>query len=208
MMDHLLSRDENVRAKRPRGFALRTWLGFGVWCLLTSLLGAWMVAQHEIVLPEAAPQARLATGSRLLARHFLGVDCGCSQGVAANLIARRPRGGDWSEEVWLIGRDEELERRLRESGYGVLIVDDEKTLSEQGIQGAPWLALYSAKGELHYSGGYASGRPGTHGVQLQDGKLMAQVEQGGRPVSLPAYGCATSRELQRKLDPLGFKYSP
>ena len=191
------------------------WLWFGLWCTVSSLLGAWMVAQHELALPapqgvrqKLEPAQEGVRGPALFARHYLAVDCGCSKGLAKTLVERGPRAAPWREEVVLIGRAQQLAAQLSAAGYSVRSVENEEALKEDGVEGAPWLLLYSASGDLAYSGGYAKGRPGTTGTVLEDLSLMSAVERGEHPGALPAYGCATSRELRRRLDPFGLKYTP
>ena len=178
---------------------------FGVWFVATSALGAWMVAQHVVALPPAVFESQ-APGFKPLAWHILGADCGCSKSVAHDLASRGPREG-WAEKIYLVGNEPQLALTLRKAGFDVEIADPENLARSHGIQGAPWLALFSSNGKIAYSGGYATARPGTPGSTNNEEQLMEAVARGLVVESLPSYGCATSRALQDKLDPLRLKYS-
>jgi len=177
---------------------------FGIWFAATSGLGAWMVAQHVVALPPAVLIAQ-APGLKPLAWHVLGADCGCSESVAQDLALRRPREG-WAEKVYLVGNEPQLALTLQKAGFEVEIADPEELARSHGIQGAPWLALFSSNGEIAYSGGYATARPGTPGSINNEAQLMEAVARGQIVKGLPSYGCATSRALQDKLDPLRLRY--
>jgi len=190
---------------RSRSFG--SFLIFGLWFGLTTVLCAWMVAQHEISMPEARLDKQLGARGSFLARHYLGVDCPCAQSIIDGLVARRARGAPWSEEVFLLGQDAGLQARLREAGFPVTVLEGDEQLRAHGVEGAPWLALYAPSGALCYSGGYARTRPGVTGTVMQDLAIMDEVVQGRNVATLPAYGCAASQELRKRLDPLNFKYS-
>lgn len=178
---------------------------FAFWFALTSLLGAWAVAQHILPLPAARPDGQ-AAGPGLLAWYVLGPDCGCSATVADDLVRRGPQPG-WREKVWLVGDEPVLGPRLRAAGFDVAVIAAEELARTHRIQGAPWLALFGSDGQPAYSGGYAQVRPGSAGFVDSSAVLMAAVARGESPASLPAYGCATSSALRMRLDPLGLRFS-
>ncbi len=178
---------------------------FVLWFAVTSVFGAWTMAQHLIPLPAARP-AEQAPANAPLAWYVLGSDCGCSASVADDLVARGPQRS-WREQVWLVGAEPEIEASLRRAGFTVDHIAPEELARSHRIHGAPWLALFDASGHLAYSGGYARTRPGLPGAFNVSGDLMAAVA-AGRPVeSLPAYGCATSVALRERLDPLHLRFS-
>jgi len=188
---------------RRRGWGVIAFVS--AWFVLTSLLGAWTVAQHLVPLPGAAP-ADQASGPLPAAWYVLGEDCGCSASVAEDLVARGPQAG-WREQVWLVGEVPELGERLRQRGFAVESIAAEELARRHRIHGAPWLALFAQDGRLAYSGGFARTRPGLPGAFNLSGDIMHAVA-AGRPVEpLPAYGCATSEALRDRLDPLRLRYT-
>lgn len=189
----------------PRALRWGTAGLFVFWCSLTSLLGAWAIAQHVLPLPAAQP-AHQAAGPGLLAWYVLGADCGCSATVADDLVRRGPQQG-CREKIWLVGDAPALEPRLRAAGFDVAVIAAEELARTHRIQGAPWLALFGADGHPAYSGGYAQVRPGSVGFVDSSAALMAAVARGEDPAPLPAYGCATSDALRTRLDPLGLRFS-
>lgn len=193
--------------KTGRAKGLSSVLIFACWFGFTTVLCAWMVAQHEITMPVPKLSKDLGVRSGFLARHYLGVDCPCAQSIIDGLVERLPRGGPWTEEVFLLGRDTELEGRLSKAGFPVTVLENDEQLRAHGVEGAPWLALYAPSGSLCYSGGYARTRPGVTGTVMEDLVIMDEVVRGQNVTALPAYGCAASQELRKRLDPLNFKYS-
>lgn len=174
------------------------------WFLATALFGAWTVAQHVVPIPPAHPGAR-PVAALPRATHVLGADCGCSASIADDLIRRGPRAG-WQERVLFLGLDSARVHALRAAGFAVSEADAETLAQDEGIQGAPWLVLHFADGRVAYNGGYARLRPGLPGYENLENDLMGEVAAGRSPAALRAYGCATSRAWQGRLDPLGLRY--
>lgn len=177
---------------------------FSLWFAATSLFGAWAMAQHVLPLPAARPAAVAPAGSPT-AWHVLGSDCGCSASISRDLARSGPAAG-WREQVWLVGDEPGIARELRAAGFAVERIVPELLARQHGIKGAPWLVLFDATGQVAYSGGYSSGRPGVGNAVNEAARLRAAVAAGRIAASLPAYGCATSEDLRQRLDPLGFKY--
>lgn len=175
------------------------WLS--IWFVALSIPSAYLMAKHMVALPTANPQPAEEGGWR--AWHVVSVDCPCSRSVTEELLSRQPLEG-WTECVTLLGTDEKLAEALLNAGYVVQTGDTEAQVAEAGIQGAPWLVAFAPTGEVKYSGGYADLRPGP-GVTLSDALILTSVRQGETPASKPAYGCATSRVWQERLDPLRLK---
>lgn len=204
-MSHSLHRRAGTGTPASR---LRRWAGpvvFGVWFAATSLFGAWTVAQHLIALPLARPDDT-AAGDQPQAWHVLGSDCGCSASVAEELARRGPQRG-WREQVWLVGDEPAIAAQLQQAGFTVKRIAAEKLATEHRIQGAPWLVLFHTDGRTAYSGGYSRQRPGVAGATSELAGLMAAVAAGRATETLPAFGCATSESLRRRLDPLNLRFS-
>ncbi|MEM6930372.1 MAG: hypothetical protein AAF602_25770, partial [Myxococcota bacterium] len=68
------------------------------------------------------------------------------------------------------------------------------------IDGAPVLVVRDADGAIAYAGGYFDLPAAIH---ARDERIVAAVDAGRPPASLPLYGCAVSADLARARDPLG-----
>ena len=137
--------------------------------------------------------------------HVLAADCGCSSIVAKRLAERRAQPGV-TEEVWLVGDSPALTTKLQQAGFTVLPKASEALAPDANIEGVPWLLIASTSGAVVYSGGYAPQNPATV-AQLEDVRLLQQLQQGENPEAFPAFGCAMSRRAKQSFDPLGLKYS-
>jgi hypothetical protein len=182
------------------------------WIPCTLVLTSLLMVGHLLTLPRPAMGAKLeralekdasAEAGRhgWFALHVMAEQCNCSRRVLEHLIER---GGDpsLSEKVVLIGSDEELRRRLTARGFGFETLTAEQLHDRYGVDGAPLLLVIDPQGRVAYSGGYST----RAGGEPRDSEILAALQGGGRPEALPLFGCAVSRELQRKLDPLGMKY--
>jgi len=184
-----------------------------VWGLGTSVVVASLMGSHLIPIPAGASVATAkpfeqASGSRSRwqAVHVLSEGCPCSAAVAEYLLRRGP-AADVSEQVWIAGDGNDLSNELAPRGFKIQRVTAEQLHHAHGasVLGAPWLLLFDPQGTLAYSGGYAERRP-QPGVELEDLKILHQL-QSGRPVApMPAFGCAVDPDLKKTQDPLGLKY--
>ena len=72
-----------------------------------------------------------------------------------------------------------------------------------GLEVAPVLVAFDARGHLRYAGGYYD-HPAA--ISPRDETLHAQLVRGETPKALPVFGCAVSAQLQATLDPLRLIY--
>ena len=165
------------------------------------VLGAALTVLHSAAIP--APVLHRDAPGEWRALHILADDCDCSKSVADRL-ASRGRLPNWREDVIVIGRDPVDDTSLTTTGFTVqhLTADD---AARAGFQGAPWLVLRDPAGRVVYSGGYTAARPAP-GQPTQETKIMQSVRGGQTVNPLPAFGCATSQNLRRQLDPLHLAY--
>jgi hypothetical protein len=176
---------------------------FTVWFAMVGVLGAYLMASHLLTIPAPAAAASIADGN-WRAEHYIAADCPCSGAVATSLLQRAPEPS-MHEHVTIIGSDPAMENALRSAGYIVGQLDRETLNATSSVQGAPWLMVYGPEGKVSYSGGYSMRRPG-RGTAIEDQRIFAALRSGESVDSLPAYGCAMSRELRALTDPLGLKY--
>lgn len=130
--------------------------------------------------------------------HVLYSGCRCSRQISTHLIERRPVSNR-QELVLVVGEDTELIRDLTAGGFAVRSLGEQEAAERYGLNAAPWLVILSPEGKVAYSGGY-SDRPVSGSIQEE--QIWQRLTRGERVDPLPAYGCALSTKLRRRLNPL------
>ena len=198
--------DGDVDRSLPRRIVAYTALSG--WFVAMSAVAASMLARHVIPLPAPVHDGRLSTAlevmrgpddaGRWMAVHVLYTDCRCSRQVGEHLsITKRP--SDLAEIVLLVGEDPAFAGRLRSNGFVVTAVDAHTLSTAYGLEAAPLLLVVDPEGKIRYSGGYTARKQGPEPRDLQ---IIDSVRGGAQDPPLPVYGCATSRQLQKTLNPL------
>jgi hypothetical protein len=192
-----------VRA-RAGGLLILLWIP----CTLVPI--SLLMAGHLLTLPkpriDALHNERLQSvlsahpGSWFVV-HVLAENCECSQRILAHLLARSAESS-WSEKVLFIGSVEPTRTQLAARGFAFQSVTPEELQATYGLEGAPLMLVVNPRGEVAYSGGYSSTRWGPS----EDVTILAALTRGTEVKERPLFGCAVSQELQKRLDPLGFKY--
>lgn len=184
-------------------------VGWGL--VLTAVCGILMGA-HLLTLPRpdgadpvlvAELEALRPAGADIHAVHVMYTECGCSRRILDHLASRAPLEGT-AETVLLVGEDAEFEAAVRASGFTVIPVAQEALRERFHIEAAPLLVISDAQAQVRYLGGYTTRK---RGYDIRDVALIAGVRDGASPSEeLPLYGCATNRELQQTLDPIGVRF--
>jgi hypothetical protein len=175
-----------------------------IWAPASIVVVAALMMSHLLAFPTPAVhvvEAGLALTRPLggwRAIHVLFANCPCSRRVADALVARGARE-DFAEQVLFVGTDEPLTGRLRASRFGVEDVTREELQGRFGIEAAPAFFAAAPDGTVRYLGGYSHYKQGP----TEDLRLLTLVRLGLRPDPLPLFGCAVSRELAARADPLG-----
>jgi hypothetical protein len=186
-------------------------LGLAVWLPAILVPGALLMASHLLTLPtppshdvqDAIHSSRLV-GERghWLALHVLYGKCACSQRVLDHLVSRGARH-DVAERVLLVDGGPTLEDRLVGAGYAVERLSALDLRDRYHIESVPLLVVASPADEVRYIGGYTSRK---QGPDVRDVAIIDDAIRGSSDPSLPLFGCAVSKNLQKTLDPLGLKY--
>ena len=184
--------------------------GFIAWATACVILISLLTSLHDLPLPAIAAGAitqgaTLPPAKQWRIVHFLAAACPCSAAVAASLIERGPVPGVDETAVVLDADDAGLGNRLSAAGFLPSDKPADQLAESLNVTGGPMLVIIEPNGKIAYRGGYAAQRP-RPGVALQDLTLLAQLRRGEPAPSLPAFGCATSRWLKSRTDPLGLKY--
>jgi hypothetical protein len=194
--------------KRPAKRVL-SHVALGAWSAVLLVGGAYLLAAHVAPLPQPSHEALAADvaherrpdeSGQWLALHALFTECGCSQRVIAHLLSRRPLQGV-KERVLLVGGSAEprYAADLRAAGYRVDELDETSLGDRYGFEGVPAFALVDPHDRVRYLGGYTRTKQGADFVDV--GATRAAL-RGETVTPLPVFGCAVSRSLQERRDPL------
>ncbi len=135
--------------------------------------------------------------------HLLSTNCPCSRKVSAHLLQRGPLPG-LQEYVVLAGSDAALAQHLTQAGFHVQTRSVDEIANKFHVPGAPWFILVSPAQKIFYAGGYSVHQGA--GKEYEDQQIWQSAISGLPSKTLPVYGCALGRRLQRKIDPLQLKY--
>lgn len=135
----------------------------------------------------------------MLAVHVLYAECRCSQRIAEHLMATT-RLPDVAEHVILVGQDNALRDALAGRGFDVATVNADDLEATYGIEAVPLLVVVAPDGTVRYSGGYTTSK---QGPAPRDREIIELARRSESTDSLPVFGCAASRELRDRLDPIG-----
>jgi hypothetical protein len=183
----------------------------GAWSAVLLVGGAYLLAAHVAPLPQPTREAlaadvaherRADEAGQWLALHALFTDCGCSQRVIAHLLARRPLDGV-KERVLLVGGGAgsaaSYAADLRAAGYPVDELDETALGDRYGFEGVPAFALVDPHDHVRYLGGYTRTK---QGADFVDVSATRATLRGETVAPLPVFGCAVSRSLRERRDPL------
>jgi hypothetical protein len=201
-----------ARAEEPAA-PKRAWLGKALlagW-LIVALAGLSFLSLGHIA-PMPAPGDEAGIGRALLGQrrdaarsffvHVIYAGCSCTQRLFTHLVQRaRLEGAD--EMVLFVGEDADKRLAAERAGLRFVSMPAAEFTARYGIEAAPLLVAFDAKGRLRYLGGYYN-HPST--LRPLDESIGAQVANGAAPEPLPVFGCAVSPRLQDSLDPFGLVY--
>ena len=186
------------------------------WFVGLLVVGATLLARHVLALPapSAASDGRLrhaiaaldasdprvggATEPSWSAVHVLYASCRCSERIAEHLAAS-VRPARLRETVLFIGHDEALEGALTSHGFRVQELSEDALATAFGIDAAPLFVIENERAELLYVGGYTERK---QGLATRDLSIVRDLRAGLSVAPLPIFGCAVSRELREKTNPL------
>ena len=177
-----------------------------VWASSLSYVLAHMHGIHKVefknqpINPGKLINAKFSTPYAMV--HVLTEECGCSQIIAEYLIERGPLK-DTKEFVYFVGKSQEYANGLKEKGFEVRFLKEE----DEHFQGVPMLTLYDQDQGIVYAGGYSQ-KIITPITKILDISLLKELKQNKKiSKQYPIQGCAVSKNLMTKIDPLGLKYS-
>jgi len=194
-------------SQRTAPTALSGRVGLVCWAISISLLSAFLMARHLVALPRpteettASAFAKRSTPgeqARWRAVHVLSASCGCSMRVLAHLsTSARPAGV--AERILWVGPPSAETAAAERRGFIVTPVTSAELGSVYHIEAVPLLLVLDESGRVRYSGGYSNRKQGR---DLEDLQIIGELQAGRATASLPVFGCAVSRDLQRALNPL------
>ncbi len=110
----------------------------------------------------------------------------------------RPDAGDDSGEA----DDAALGTRIRAAGFDLETLSTEELARRYGVEAAPLLVVSDPRGTVRYVGGYTDHK---QSVVIRDHEILSALRGGGGVAALPVFGCAVSKELGQRVDPLGLR---
>jgi hypothetical protein len=187
-----------------------TYVLIAAWAGLALLGISSLALPHMAALPQAQPETRIERALLSLRRgnntrfvvHVIYARCSCTERLFAHLVSRRAFT-DAEEIVLFVGEDAVKRDAALGAGYHYASIAPDDLFTGFGLEAAPVLFAFDARGRLRYAGGYFD-HPSTS--KSLDESLYARVVAGEAPRALPLYGCAVSRRLQDSVDPLGIVY--
>lgn len=202
-----------MESSRTRSRARWGKVALAGWAFTAFLVTGSLASAHLYTLPsppkvkpelvQALAAHRLpADRGRFAVSHVLYAACRCSQRIVDHLATRRARK-DVSESVLLVGEDQPLIARLSGAGFRVDVLTPRNLRERFAIQSAPLLIIAQPDDRIAYLGGYTDHK---QSLPIRDGELIDKLLRGAAAPELPLFGCATSRALQRMLDPFALKY--
>ena len=186
-------------------------LALGVWFLVAVVGIGALSLSHLVPMPRPDDvAARLATGMLALRRggtehfvvHVVSAGCSCTDRLFGHLITRPPLAGA-EELVLFVGEAADKRAAATRAGRAFATVSAVELSTRYGLEAAPVLLAFDARGRLRYAGGYYD-HPAA--ISPRDATLHAALVTGAMPKALPVFGCAVSPRLQASLDPLGLVY--
>lgn len=199
-------------------YTLKTLLAHGVlvlWAVLVLVGGAYLMADHWIVLPapnnqdDKLQQALAANRNtdeqgQWLAVHVLYSKCTCSLRIIEHLFSQ-PRIPGIKEKILFIDAPKpEWLTQAQANGFSYQELTPQQLHTTYNVSAAPLLVVVDPESKLRYVGGYTLSKQSADVKDLAIiGTLLAQQVV----VPIPLFGCAISKELQKLIDPWGLKYA-
>jgi len=198
-----------IRSRAGRALLL---VVFWSWVPSLVIPGVYFLAWHTLTLPApdrgsvtAAVELhrRLEDRGRWSVLHVLYSGCGCSARVLERLAGRRPIEGVPETILFVDGAPGELAEQAHAAGFRLESLTRDDLVQRYHLEAAPLLVIADGDGAIRYLGGYTERK---QSPEIQDVAILERLRRGEEVSALPLFGCAVSRDLQSKLDPLKLKY--
>jgi thioredoxin-related protein len=182
---------------------------FVLWFALLSIPLSYMMGMHSLSLNPSKKETlkslvnSKASSNKWSQLHFLGGDCGCSENVFKSLMKRKP-ASDINEQVFIIGKNDQWIKSLKEKGYFVINADMDEFVKKYSINAVPQLSIFDNKNNLLYSGGYTSKR-GPASI-VEDRLIYQELKEKQETSERPIFGCLNGSINRKNADPLKIKY--
>lgn len=182
-----------------------------VWTVGLIVVAATLGASHLYAQPRPRTNDPSVAASMALLRghddgilvvHVLYSECRCSVNIVEHLLDRGPLASA-AERILLVGSGGEMARKLEARGYPVRTITQDALLADYHLSAAPLLLVLGKDDRLRYVGGHTGHK---QGLDFRDVAIVEAIEADRTVSELPNFGCAVSKDLQRRLDPLALKY--
>ncbi len=180
---------------------------FACWLLASLSIVGLLVGGHYIAFnpTDFKNMIQFSENKNWTLHHVIAEGCGCSETVFLYLRSRGPQY-NYNESVTIIGSQKSWVEPLQLAGFQVQFIN-EKELSNEDINGVPFLSIYNENKKSLYQGGY-----GSHFIKktedIQDLEIAKSLQGKGRMIAnFPIFGCATSSKYKKIFDPFNLKYT-
>lgn len=136
--------------------------------------------------------------------HFLDERCPCSRAVISKLIERKVNS-NVIEKIFLVNSTNENNPKLAAVGFSVFNISESDLQDKFSLDGLPAMSIIDSQKKIKYFGGYSEKNIHRF-TKLKDQRILASLQNGQQVLAKPRFGCAISKKLQTKLDPLNLKY--
>jgi thioredoxin-related protein len=120
------------------------------------------------------------------------------------LLMKRKPASDINEQVFIIGKNDQWIKSLKEKGYFVINADMDEFVKKYSINAVPQLSIFDNKNNLLYSGGYTSKR-GPASI-VEDRLIYQELKEKQETSERPIFGCLNGSINRKNADPLKIKY--
>lgn len=185
-----------------------------IWGVTVIVGGAFLMMGHWVTLPvptgddpklaQAIDDSRnFSERGQWLAVHVLYSKCTCSQRVVDHLFAKNRSSGIKEKLIIVDGDRPEWAEQAKAHGFSYEVISPDELHSIYNIPAAPIMVVADPLGKVLYAGGYTTRK---QGPDIKDLDLIQQVMAKNPVKPIPLFGCAIAEELQKLIDPFGFKY--
>lgn len=177
------------------------------WGSVATFIGVQLHSYHLVsFFPN--PDLKQNQPGQFSVTHVLSEGCRCSDIVRDHLLARGPISGISETVIFLTAKTspQQLQSRFEQRGFHFQTKEKEAYAQfNSQATGVPFMTVSSPQQSLLYAGGYGSHKI-LLGQDIQDVKIITQIQANRNPAHLPIFGCATSLKYQNLLDPFSIKY--
>ena len=196
-----------VSSQNKKGLA---YIALVIWFALSLVGLASLSVNHIFAMPIPKDEVKVTRSIWTLRKgqepyfvvHVIYQNCSCTESLFAHLL-QRGRFPKSEELILFVGENDGKKKKALEKGFRFLQSDATHLEVKYGLESAPVLLVFDGRGQMRYIGGYYN-HPSA--IFPLDVKVFEQVNHQKAPKTLPIFGCAVRRGVQKSMDPFGLVY--